>query len=225
MSGIVGSYFNTRGSGVVAKLGTDGQVFTSTGAGLSQGFEAAAGGGAWNLLTTLTASTSGDLSFVDGASDVDLTTYNHYVFACNSIHGSVSAAGLTFQGSIDGGSNYNTNILSSVFTNYVSGTATDHSLTTRSNHQDGTGFQMITEQNGIEDSSCWSGELHIYNPGSAVFRKFFTSEFTGQITSEYQFFMRCSGRMETTSAVDAVQFKMESGNIDSGTISLYGISS
>ena len=45
MSGIVGSYFNTRGSGVVAKLGTDGQVFTSTGAGLKQGFEAAAGGG------------------------------------------------------------------------------------------------------------------------------------------------------------------------------------
>ena len=45
MSGIVGSYFNTRGSGVVAKLGTDGQVFTSAGAGLSQGFEAAAGGG------------------------------------------------------------------------------------------------------------------------------------------------------------------------------------
>ena len=45
MRGIVGSYFNTRGSGVVAKLGTDGQVFTSTGAGLSQGFEAAPGGG------------------------------------------------------------------------------------------------------------------------------------------------------------------------------------
>ena len=45
MSGIVGSYFNTRGSGIVAKLGTDGQVFTSTGAGLKQGFEDAAGGG------------------------------------------------------------------------------------------------------------------------------------------------------------------------------------
>jgi len=45
MSGIVGSYFNTRGSGVVAKLGTDGQLFTSAGAGVSQGFEAAAGGG------------------------------------------------------------------------------------------------------------------------------------------------------------------------------------
>ena len=45
MSGIVGSHHNIRGSGIVAKLGTDGQIFTSTGAGLSQGFEAAAGGG------------------------------------------------------------------------------------------------------------------------------------------------------------------------------------
>ena len=45
MSGIVGSAHNIRGSGVVAKLGTDGQVFTSAGAGVSQTFEAAAGGG------------------------------------------------------------------------------------------------------------------------------------------------------------------------------------
>ena len=45
MSGIVGSAHNIRGSGIVAKLGTDGQVFTSAGAGVSQGFEAAAGGG------------------------------------------------------------------------------------------------------------------------------------------------------------------------------------
>ena len=51
MSGIVGSYFNTRGSGVVAKLGTDGQIFTSTGAGLKQGFETAAGGAITNAGT------------------------------------------------------------------------------------------------------------------------------------------------------------------------------
>ena len=45
MSGIVGSSHNIRGSGIVAKLGTDGQVFTSAGAGVSQIFEDAAGGG------------------------------------------------------------------------------------------------------------------------------------------------------------------------------------
>ena len=44
MSGIVGSRFNTRGSGLVGSLGTDGQVFTSSGAGVGAAFEAAAGG-------------------------------------------------------------------------------------------------------------------------------------------------------------------------------------
>ena len=41
MSGIVGSRFNIRGSGLVGSLGTDGQVFTSSGAGKSAVFEAA----------------------------------------------------------------------------------------------------------------------------------------------------------------------------------------
>ena len=45
MSGIVASYLNHRGSGLVANLGTDGQIFTSAGIGKAQGFEAAAGGG------------------------------------------------------------------------------------------------------------------------------------------------------------------------------------
>ena len=45
MSGIVGSRFNIRGSGLVGRLGTDGQVFTSSGAGSSAVYEAAAGGG------------------------------------------------------------------------------------------------------------------------------------------------------------------------------------
>jgi hypothetical protein len=69
MSGIVGSYFNTRGSGVVAKLGTDGQVFTSSGAGLSQGFETAAGGGkmlqAVQYVATAHTVTSTSTSYVD----------------------------------------------------------------------------------------------------------------------------------------------------------------
>jgi len=61
MSGIVGSYFNTRG--------TDGQVFTSTGAGLSQGFEAAAGGGKILQVVTVTKSDS----FTTTSTMVDIT--------------------------------------------------------------------------------------------------------------------------------------------------------
>jgi len=43
MSGIVGGR-NNRGSGLVANLGTDGQILTSAGAGLRQVFETPAGG-------------------------------------------------------------------------------------------------------------------------------------------------------------------------------------
>ena len=55
MSGIVGSRFNIRGSGLVGSLGTDGQVFTSSGAGAGAVFEAAAGGG--KLLQVVNATT------------------------------------------------------------------------------------------------------------------------------------------------------------------------
>ena len=33
-----------------------------------------------------------------------------------------------------------------------------------------------------------------------------------------------TGYCNTTTAIDAVQFKMNSGNIDTGTIKLYGVS-
>jgi hypothetical protein len=70
MSGIVGSRFNTRGSGLVGSLGSDGQIFTSSGAGKSAVFEAAPGGGKIaqvisatdGVLRTTTSSTLNDMS-------------------------------------------------------------------------------------------------------------------------------------------------------------------
>jgi hypothetical protein len=53
MSGIIGSKLNIRGSGRIAKLGTDGQVLTSSGAGVAAAFEDAAGGGLdWQSVET-----------------------------------------------------------------------------------------------------------------------------------------------------------------------------
>jgi len=52
MSGIIGSKINIRGSGKIAKLGTDGQVLTSAGAGLSAAFEDLAAGISWQAIET-----------------------------------------------------------------------------------------------------------------------------------------------------------------------------
>ena len=57
MSGIVGSRLNIRGSGLVGSLGTDGQVFTSSGAGAGAVYETAAGGGKIVQVTTGTSTT------------------------------------------------------------------------------------------------------------------------------------------------------------------------
>ncbi len=62
MSGIVGSRFNMRGSGLVGSLGTDGQVFTSAGAGASAVFEAAAGGG--KVVQMVTAKHRGEIASI-----------------------------------------------------------------------------------------------------------------------------------------------------------------
>ncbi len=52
MSGITGSKLNIRGSGRIAKLGTDGQALTSAGAGMAAAFEDLAGGVSWQTIET-----------------------------------------------------------------------------------------------------------------------------------------------------------------------------
>ena len=52
MSGIIGSKINIRGSGRIAKLGTDGQVLTSGGAGVAANYEDVAGGISWQAVET-----------------------------------------------------------------------------------------------------------------------------------------------------------------------------
>ena len=105
MSGIVGSKLNIRGSGRIAKLGTDGQVLTSAGAGVSAVYEDAAGGGTIlsvkSMKFTGTTSESGsaptqlsdfDMSFAPTTSDGKLYFEAHVV--CGT--GGTTSVGLYF---------------------------------------------------------------------------------------------------------------------------------
>ena len=82
MSGIIGSSLNIRGSGVVAKLGTDGQVLTSSGAGVAANYEDLAAGISWQSVVT-----GSTLTAVAGNGYWINTTSN----ACTiTLHGSAS---------------------------------------------------------------------------------------------------------------------------------------
>ena len=76
MSGIVGSKINIRGSGKIAKLGTDGQVLTSSGAGVEANYEDVAAGISWQSVvtgSTLTA-VAGNGYWIDTTSNACVIT-------------------------------------------------------------------------------------------------------------------------------------------------------
>ena len=74
MSGIVGSKFNHRGSGLVGSLGTDGQHLLSAGPGVTNVFETAAGGGKIGQVVTSTPTSA--VQTTTSTSFVDVTNVN-----------------------------------------------------------------------------------------------------------------------------------------------------
>ena len=183
-----------------------------------------AAGGAWTFIKKLTASTSSTLSFVNGTSDVVLdSTYAEYIFYFVNMHPSAEAD-FSFNMSIDAGSNYNIAKTSTVHLAYHhegdsyegAGYNTTHDLA------QGTGFQNIAANTMPDaDGSC-SGYLHIFNPSSTTFVKHYiaVSHRMDDATSNHMF---VGGYGNTTSAVDAIQFKNDTGTMDAGIIFLHGL--
>ena len=179
--------------------------------------------GSMRLIKKLTASSSATLSFVDGSSDVVLdNTYKEYLFTFNNIH-PASTAYFQFNLSSDGGSNYNVTKTTTLFQAYQNEAGNDTSLgyNTGQDLTQSTSPQYLTEMTTSNDDSG-SGSLILFNPSSTTFVKHFIADNNG-VYSSYSNRRFVSGYANTTSAIDAIQFTMSSGNIDSGTIKLYGI--
>ena len=185
-------------------------------------------GGSMVFIKKLTASSSATLSFVDGASDVVLdSTYKEYLFTFKDIHPSVDGAGvnLGFNLSIDSGSNYNVTKTSSHFRAYHHETsgATALEYDTALHLAQSTSVQLIAENVGADNDQSCAGYLHLFSLSSTVFVKHYIASFNVVTHADYCVKHYVGGYGNTTSAVDAIQFKFNSGNIDSGDICLYGI--
>ena len=184
-------------------------------------------GGSMTFIKKLTASSSGTLSFVHGSSSVILdSTYKEYLFILKDIHGSVNDRRLEFNVSIDSGSNYNVAKTSTAFEAYHyenDGGAALGYVAGRDLAQ-GTGFQILTSDAGADNEECACGTIQLFNPASTTFVKHYISRMVDKNPAPAAVVNHVAGYANTTSAVNAVQFKMLAGNIDAGTITLYGIS-
>ena len=172
-------------------------------------------------LATVTASSSATLSFTSGIDG----TYNIYKFRFIDMHPASDDAVFQFQGSSNGGTSYGLTITSSAIRAYHNEADNSAGLNYEGSNDlaQSTNFQYLMEGVGNDNDQAGSGELFLFNPSSTTFVKHFIAR--------TQFYQKSDGTQEndyggyfnTTSAINAVQFKMSNGNTDSGTIEMYGI--
>jgi hypothetical protein len=202
------------------------------------GFNANANGfatispGSMVLIKTLTASSDSTLSFVDGSSSVVLdNTYPVYLFKFINVSPTSGASNPTFgfNGS-DDTSSHSYDIVKTTTAIQSWHKEDDESrdnylfYNTSFDLSQSTGFQYLNFGDGNTDADAsGSGELYLFNPSSTTFVKHFISNFNNCASDPSSENDRVAGYFNTTSAITAMQFKYNSGNIDAGTIKLYGI--
>ncbi|AGE60300.1 hypothetical protein [Pelagibacter phage HTVC010P] len=179
-------------------------------------------GGAMTLISTQTASSSATISFTSGIDD----TYDEYVFKFIDIHPATNDVEWSFQGSTNTGSSYGVSITSSAFDAYhnEADSAAALSYATDQDLANSTNFQIFQQDYGNDNDQSGVGTLHLFSPSSTTFVKHFISVSQNYHHSDYSINCFRAGYFNTTSAIDAIQFKFSSGNIDSGVIKLYGVS-
>ena len=184
--------------------------------------------GSLTLIKTLTASSSSDLSFVDGTSSVVLdSTYKEYLFIFNNIHPATDDAEFSV-GFRDGSTDYDAPKTTTAFRAYhfEGDTGAGVGYQTGEDLAQATGFQKLGQlQSSQDNDSSGSGYLRLFNPSSTTFVKHFISNYTHHYTYAAPGSINhyIAGYCNVTAAIDGVQFKMTSGNIDAGDICLYGI--
>jgi hypothetical protein len=177
--------------------------------------------GVGNLIhiSSQTASNSASISFTTGIN----STYKEYQFYFIDINPATNGAAFTFNMSTDSGSNYNVTKTSTAFVAWQAenNSGTSFSYTANLDLAQSTAFQNIAHDTGNGADESAAGYISLFNPASTTYVKHFISNFNNTYVS-YTQNQYVAGYGNTTSAINAVQFKMSSGNFD-GTIALFGV--
>jgi hypothetical protein len=142
----------------------------------------------------------------------------------SNIHPRTDNVELHFNLSTDGGSNYNVTKTTTYFYSFHDEADTTTSLTyyTGGDLAQSTAYQIIADSIGNDADQSFSGSMTLFNPASTTYVKHFITNTNTAHAANYTKNVYIAGYGNTTSAVNAINFKMDSGNFD-GTIYLYAI--
>jgi hypothetical protein len=173
------------------------------------------------LLSTATASASASIEFTSG---ID-STYDIYKFELINCHASTDNSKLLFNGSTDGGSTYNVTKTTTAFVtdHNESDTSTQLAYNTSFDLAQSTADQRLGASFGIDNDQSMCATMYLFSPSSTTYVKHFIATSQNYTNNDFSQNYFVAGYMNTTSSVNAIKFVMDSGNIDAGTIKMYGI--
>lgn len=176
--------------------------------------------GKLKLISSQTASNSASISFTSGLN----STYKVYKFVFVNIHPRTNTADFQFNLSTDAGSNYNVTKTTTLFRSYHAENDSFAGIEYRTDLDlaQSTSFQNLAGYNSSDADNSLSGTLQLFNPSSTTYVKHFITNINTVTGDPAGYNNYVAGYANTTSAVNAIQFKMSSGNFD-GTIYLYAI--
>ena len=175
--------------------------------------------GGLNLITTNTISSG--VSSSAFTSNIN-STYDTYLFKIINCH-PASSSKFTVNFSIDSGSNYNVTKTATHIGVYhrENGAASGLQYEDGRDLAQGTGYASISDDNNTDNDHAVCGEMYLFNPSSTTFVKHFIAR--TRVEALYTTDGFVAGYANVTAAIDGVDFKFASGNIDSGVIKMYGI--
>jgi len=168
------------------------------------------------------ASYSSTLSFTSG---ID-SSYNEYQFRYVNMHPSINQAWFSFQVNAAGQTGFNEVITSTAWRYYHNDTVDAYQgggYRTDADQAQGTAYQPLTYETGYDNDQACSGMLTLYDPASTTYVKQFTARTNDAQADDYTIDNHMAGYINTTSAIDEISFKFSTGNIDAGSIYMYGV--
>ena len=177
---------------------------------------------ALTLISTHTASADSSIDITSGITD----TYDSYEFHFVNMHPATDNVSLTFQVNATDGADYND---SAIVSTYIAAYHREdgvggYLIYEASYDQHSTAYQMLMDNLGNVSDESASGVLTLYAPSSTTYVKNFSSTLQAVTQNQYSRNTYVAGYINDTTAIDNISFKMSSGNIDAGTIKMFGVS-
>ena len=186
-------------------------------------------------VTALASIASGDLNLIatntitSGVSSSSFTsnidsTYDTYLFKFINIHPATDSQHLQVNFR-DGSSAFDaTKTTTSWYAYHGESGGTDLTYLTGLDLAQSTSYQSISGTVGNLNDESFSGEMFLFSPSSTTFVKHFIVRGNTYSQNDLTADMYFVGYCNVTAAIDGVDFKFGSGNIDSGVIKMFGLS-